>query len=114
MVSSNTTTKDSQGRTGRKGTESGSTKANSKMVRKGEENEDMGEKRKSTAIKRKGKIRKLRLAKLEKQKARNQIRMENTEKSMIGVSNGRRKLLVVTMNVGDIRNKETREILAKG
>ena len=39
--------------------------------------------------------------------------MENTEKSKIGVGNGGRELVVVTTHVGDLRNRETREISAK-
>ena len=70
-------------------------------------------------IKRKGKTtqmekgdKKRRLAKIEKTKAR-KICMGNEGKKKIGVANGKIRLIVATMNLDDIRSKETREILAK-
>ena len=61
----------------------------------------------------KGKIRKQRLAKIEKMEARGRTRLGNEGKKKIGVGNGKRRLIVATMNVDDLRSKETRYILAK-
>ena len=50
---------------------------------------------------------------MEKMKARKRIRIGNEGGKKIGVGNGKRRLIVATMNVDGLRNKETREILAK-
>ena len=46
-------------------------------------------------------------------KARKRMRIGKEETKKIGIGNGKRRLIVATMNVDDLRNKETREILAK-
>ena len=46
-------------------------------------------------------------------KARKRMRMGKEGIKKIGIGNGKRRLIVATMNVDDLRSKETREILAK-
>ena len=46
-------------------------------------------------------------------KGRRRMRIGKEGATKIGIGNAKRKLIVATMNVDDLRSKETREILAK-